>query len=178
MWWWLYPCPQGVSLPLLHSPENYHICPHFTSLPTPSLSPFKCFGFLHLLLVSFHYPLIFTSCNRKKNIKPTYVIRCAWHITLHLNVQLSSPRPSFPKRSEVWAKSSQSRNTNSIKKVPLGPISSFSTDNLKGMLQAQLTTVVGILHTQLQFYLQPLGSKKLNEESKVKTHLAIELELF
>lgn len=125
MRWWLYPCPQGVSLTLPHSPENYHICPHFTSLSTSSLSHFKCFGFLHLLSVSFSYPLIFTSCKRKKPHKPMYLIRCAWHIMLHLNVQLSSPRFSFSKRSEVWAKSSQSRSPNPVKKVALGPVSSF-----------------------------------------------------
>lgn len=132
MRWWLYPCPQGVSLTLPHSPENYHICPHFTSLSTSSLSHFKCFGFLHLLSVSFSYPLIFTSCKRKKPHKPMYLIRCAWHIMLHRNVQLSSPRFSFSKRSEVWAKSSQSRSPNPVKKVALGPVSSFSTDNLRG----------------------------------------------
>lgn len=53
MRWWLYPCPQGLSLPLLHRSENSHICPHFTSLPTSSLPRFKLFGFTQLPACSF-----------------------------------------------------------------------------------------------------------------------------
>lgn len=46
------------------------------------------------------------------------------------------------------------------------------------MLLGQLIAVEEVLHTQLQFYLQPLGSKKLNEESKLSIQLSVELEPF
>lgn len=131
------PLPQGVSLPLLHSFENYHICPHFTSLPTSSLPHFKHFEFTQLPAYSFFLlSFDFYQLQEKKIHKTMHLIRCAWHITLHLSVHQSLPRFSFPKRSQVWAKSSQSSNPNPESKeqikVPLGPISSFSTDNQRG----------------------------------------------
>lgn len=78
------PLPQGASLPPLHSSENYHICPHFMSLPTCSLLHFKHFGFTQLLLaLSFYYPLIFTSCERKKKDTQNHASdqKCVTHST-------------------------------------------------------------------------------------------------
>lgn len=137
MRWWLYPCPKGflclscTALKIITFAPILHLSPHPVCPISNTSSSHSC-----LLTVSFYYPLIFTSCKRKKIHKTMHLIRCAWHITLHLSVHQSLPRFSFPKRSQVWAKSSQSSNPNPVgkeqMKVPLGPISSFSTDNQRG----------------------------------------------
>lgn len=66
------PLPQGASLPPLHSSENYHICPHFMSLPTCSLLHFKHFGFTQLPACTFFLlSFDFYQLREKKKIHKT-----------------------------------------------------------------------------------------------------------
>lgn len=132
------PLPQGVSLPLLHGSLNCHICPHFTALHTSSLPHFKHFGSTQLPACSVFLPSFdFHQLQEKKIIhKPMCVMRCVWHIMLQPSVHLSLPIFSFPKRSDIGAKSTQSSKPNPADKehmeVPLGPTASFFTDNQRG----------------------------------------------
>lgn len=124
--------PRGFSASLVQPWKLSHLPPFYIS-PHTQFVPFQNALGSYICCQSLFTILWFLPAAREKKIhEPMYLMRCAWHIMLHLNVQLSSPRPSFPKRSEVCAKSSHSRNPNPVKKVPLGPVSSFSTGNLRG----------------------------------------------
>lgn len=133
MHWWLYPCPQGVPLPLLHSSENYHTSPILCLSPHPvcpisnTLGSHSC-----LLAVYFYYPLIYTSCKRKKPHKPMHLLRCAWYNTTPdcapelTQIQLSQKIRSLSKIKPVQQpKSSRQRTSEGTS----GSYFSFPTDD-------------------------------------------------
>ena len=173
--------PRGSSTSLAQLWKLPHLLPFYVS-PQILFSPFRTLQVHTTACLQFLITILwFLPAAREKSREntQTHPIRCAWHITLHLSVHLSSPRFNFPKRSEVWPKSSLFSNPKpgdqEQLKVPLSPISSFSTDNKRGSCWAN---VVEVLHIQLQFCLQRLGSEKLNEGSKPRTQLSVELEPF
>ena len=125
--------PRGFSASLAQLWKLSHLPPFYIS-PHIHFAPFQTLQVHTAACSQFLFTILwFLSAAREKNI---HLIRCAWHITLHLSVHLSLPRFSFPKRSEGWAKSSQSSNLNPVDKeqmkVPLGLISNFSRGDAVG----------------------------------------------
>lgn len=116
---------RGFSASLAQPWKLSHL-PPFCISPHTQFFPFQMLWVLTSALSLFLLSFDFCQLQQKKKIhRPIYLIRCSWHIMLHLNVQLSSPWSSYPKRSEVWAKSSQSRNPNPHEEGPLGSCFQF-----------------------------------------------------